>query len=246
MQGYDASTYGDRMDDHQAIGWPVAQDTQEAVDFLYDTVKPATALELGVGTGRVAVPLVEKGVRVIGIDASQAMLDLMAQEPGGSQVQPVRGDFADGAPGGPFDLIYAVQYTFFLLSTQEEQIRCFRTAAEQLAPGGAFALQLFVPDPQQLIQTHSTDPLQVELEQVILRVSQYDALTQTVNRQYVAITESGARTKLYPMVFRYAWPAELDLMARLAGLELQGRWGGWHQEPFTGSGGYVAIYRKPE
>ncbi|GAA1147822.1 MULTISPECIES: class I SAM-dependent methyltransferase [Streptomyces violaceusniger group] len=243
MQGYEASTYGDRMVDHDAIGWPVAKDEEAAVAFLLDVAKPGQALELGVGTGRVAIPLARNGVRVTGIEASDAMLRQLADKPEGAQVRSVRGDFADVAVDGPFDLVYAVQHTFFLLRTQDDQLRCFQNAAARLAPGGALVLQLFVPDPHRLIKPQSTDPLQVALDQVVLRVSQFDRVEQTVTRQYIAITETG--TKLYPMVFRYAWPAELDLMARMAGLQLEGRWNGWSRAPFTAEGSYVVVYRKP-
>ncbi|MFI8984062.1 class I SAM-dependent methyltransferase [Streptomyces antimycoticus] len=243
MQGYESSTYGDHMTDHDAIGWPAAKDEDAAVGFLVDVSKPGHALELGVGTGRVALPLAERGVRVTGIDASPVMLQQMADKPGSAQVRAVEGDFAEAAVDGTFDLVYAVQHTFFLLRDQETQIRCFQNVAARLAPGGAFVLQLFVPDPHRLIQPQASDALHVALDQVVLRVSKFDRVTQTVNRQYVAITEGG--TKLYPMMFRYAWPTELDLMARLAGLRLEGRWDGWSRAPFTAEGGYVVVYRKP-
>ncbi|MEU9059093.1 methyltransferase domain-containing protein [Streptomyces sp. NPDC048430] len=232
------------MTEHDAIAWPVAQDEEAAVAFLR-RVAPAgcRALELGVGTGRVAIRLAREGFDVTGLDASAVMLEQMAVKPDGERVKAVTGDFAEVAVEGTFGLVYAVQHSFFLLRSQEEQVRSFQKVAARLEPGGAFVLQLFVPDPNRLIVPQANDVLQIELKQVVLRVSKYDRVTQAVNRQYVVMTESG--TKFYPMVFRYAWPAELDLMARLAGLELEDRWGGWSQEPFTGEGSYTVVYRKP-
>lgn len=244
MLGYDTTTYGETMGDLDALDWAVAHDEVAASEFLARTANGGTALELGVGTGRVALPLAELGVDVTGVDASPSMVARLSGKNGGASVRVVLGDFADVPVTGRFDLIYCVYNTFLLLASQESQVRCVRNVAERLVPGGSFVVQTSVPRFDQLPQRQSTSVLRLELDQVVLMATRHDPVNQVIERQRIAIGNDG--TKLYPMVYRYVWPSELDLIAALSGLTRAGRWNGWRHEPYSGSGGYVVVYRRPE
>lgn len=243
MRGYDATTYGETMGDLDALDWANARDEQEASEFLFRIAKGGNALELGVGTGRVALPLARLGVTVTGIDASPNMAARLAEKSGGTSLRYVPGDFADVPVDGQFDLVYCVYNTFFLLASQESQLQCFRNVASRLAMGGCFVVQASVPRFEVLAKRQFTSVLQVELDHAILMVAKHDPATQVIERQRILI--GNGDTRLYPMVYRYAWPSELDLMAALSGLALEGRWGGWRYEPYSTQGGYVAVYRRP-
>jgi SAM-dependent methyltransferase len=213
------------------------------VEFLADIAgEGGTALELGIGTGRVALPLAARGVRVHGIDASQAMVDRLREKPGGDQVQVILGDFADvSGVDGRFRLIYVVFNTFFALLTQDDQVRCFSHVAVHLDPGGAFVIESFVPDPSLFDRGQRVSATRVEAERVQLDATRHDAATQQVTSQHVLIGKEGI--VLLPVQLRYAWPSELDLMARLAGLRLLARYGGWRREPFTStSPTHISVY----
>ncbi|MDQ2881480.1 MAG: class I SAM-dependent methyltransferase [Actinomycetota bacterium] len=245
MRGYDATTYGETMGDLDGLDWANAHDEEAASEFLAGIAKGGTALELGVGTGRVALPLSELGVAVTGVDASPNMSARLADKCHDTSLRFVLGDFADVPVDGPFDLIYCVYNTFLLLASQESQLRCFRNVAGRLAPGGSFVVQTSVPRFDQLAQRQSTKVLRVELDRVVLMVATHDPMNQLVERQRIVI-ENDDGTKLYPMVYRYVWPSELDLMAALSGLTLAGRWNGWRYEPYSAVGGYVVVFRRPE
>jgi SAM-dependent methyltransferase len=244
MLGYDTATYGETMGDLDALDWAVGHDEAAASEFIAGVARGGTALELGVGTGRVALPLADLGVDVTGIDASPNMVARLSGKDGAAAVRVVLGDFADVPVAEQFDVVYCVYNTFLLLTTQEDQLRCMRNVADRLAPGGSFVVQLSVPRFDQLAQRHSTAVLRLDLEQVVLAASRHDPVNQVIERQRIAI--GNGTTNLYPMVYRYVWPSELDLMARLAGLTLCGRWSGWRHEPYSGSGSYVAVYQRPE
>jgi hypothetical protein len=162
----------------------------------------------------------------------------------GDDVEVVVGNFADVPAPGPFDLVYCVFNTFFLLLDQAEQVRCFRNVADVLNPGGAFVLQASVPAAHMLTDRQSTRTLQVDLDSAVLVASRHDPAAQRVDRQQIVITRDGNQ-QLYPLAYRYVWPSEMDLMGRLAGLALTQRWGGWTRERFTGTGGHVSVYQKP-
>lgn len=242
MRNYNSTTTGDRQPNYDQLDWAIAHDENEAVEFLTRLAKGGTALELGVGTGRVAIPLARSGVEVIGIEASEVMASQLRQKPGGDTVQVVSGDFAVVAVPGQFSLVYCVFNTFFLLLTQTKQVNCFRNVADRLAPGGSFVLQTYVPDLRQLAERQHTETVQVSIDQAVIFATRYELASQRAHRQQMVIGESG--TQMCPMVFRYAWPSELDLMARLANLRLVERWAGWQGEPYTGTGQYVSVYRK--
>jgi SAM-dependent methyltransferase len=241
MARYDPSTYGERMADVYDEWFGVPADTDESREFLAGIAANGSALELGVGTGRIALPLAERGIEVHGIDASEAMVRKLREKPGGAEIPVSIGDFAAVDVEGEFALIYVVFNTFFALLTQEDQVRCFENIAARLKPGGAFIIEAFVPDPARFEQYQATRTKHVGVDRVVLEVSRHDPVEQRVYSQSIVWSEAGA--KFYPVRLRYAWPSELDLMARLAGLRLRERFGSWRREPFTAaSGRHVSVY----
>lgn len=245
MSQYEPSTYGDRIAGiyDRYVDPQVGATTQVAVDFLAALVGTGRALELGIGTGRIALPLAERGARVRGIDASQAMLDRLAAKAGAEDISLTLGDFADVGVDGEFELVYVVFNTFFALLEQEQQVRCFANVATRLAANGVFVIEAFVPDPTLYDRGQRLSATRVELDRVQLDTSRMDPVTQRITSQHVLIGAEGIM--LLPVQLRYAWPSELDLMARLAGLVLRERYGGWQGEAFTSaSGSHVSVYAR--
>jgi len=243
METYTASTYGERIAEVYDERHPAFEEA--AVRLLAELAAGGRALELGVGTGRVALPLAARGVEVHGIDASPAMVERLRAKPGGDRVRVTFGDFAEAEAEGEFALVYVVFNTFFALLTQEAQVRCFRNVAARLAPGGVFLIEAFVPNVARYTGGQATYAHEVTADRVILDVARHDPSRQYVAAQQIIITDGQVR--LYPVQLRYAWPAELDLMARLAGLSLRERWGGWHRTPFTSeSTHHVSVYARGE
>lgn len=242
MTDYHASTYGDGIADVYDE-WYTGTDPGPVVERLVSLAGEGPALELGIGTGRVAIPLAAAGVEVHGIDASEAMLGRLRGKPGAESIRATLGDFADLDLGERFSLVFVVFNTFFSLLEQDDQVRCFRSVAVHLEPGGRFLLECFVPDlgrfdRGQRFAVHAIDDDGVRIEATL-----HDPVAQKVRSRVVVMTENGNR--LYPLQARYCWPSELDLMARIAGLDLEHRWGGWSEEPFTAaSSGHVSVYRK--
>jgi SAM-dependent methyltransferase len=239
METYAAETYGERIagtyDD-----WYGFLD-EDTVPTLRELAGDGRALELGIGTGRVALPLQQSGVEVHGIDASQAMVDRLRAKPGGETIPVALGDFADVAVEGEFSLVFALFSTFFSLLTQDDQVRCFQNVARHLSAGGTFAIEAFVPDLARYNRGQDVRASHVGTDEVRLAVSQLDPVSQQVTSQQIMLTEEGAR--LHPVKIRFAWPSELDLMARLAGLELRHRWENWQRALFTRrSGGHISVY----
>lgn len=241
---YRPETYGDRTAGlYDAwIASSVAATTDAAVDFLLSLAAQGTAaLELGVGTGRIAMPLAQRGVRVQGVDASEAMVARLREKAGGVDVPITIGDFADVGVDGQFHLVYVVFNTFFALSSQADQVRCFRNVAAHLTPDGHFVIEAFVPDPTLFDRQQRVSAPRVELERIQLDVSRHNPVLQQVTTQHVMIGREGIM--LLPVQLRYAWPSELDLMAQLAGLRLVERFGGWSREPFSASSAsHVSVY----
>ena len=239
MHDYDDTTYGERIADSYDAFY--SEFEASSIDLLGELAGAGPALELGIGTGRIALPLQERGVEVQGIDASVAMIAQLRSKPGGEKIEVIMGSFADFKIEGRFKLIYVVFNTFYGLLTQEEQLSCFKSVGEHLAPGGVFLMDVFVPDLCRFTDNQTVRASSLSEEEVQLDVSRHDPVTQTVTSQHVFLTEGG--TRLYPVKLRYAWPTELDLMARLAGLRLQQRWGSWSREEFTQeSGRHISIY----
>ena len=244
MAEYGTETYGDRIAEIYDALYEGRLDTDSAVELLAGLAEAGPVLELGIGTGRLAVPLAERGIEVHGIDASAGMVAKLREKPGGAAMPVLLGDFADVGVDGPFSLVYVAFTTFFGLGSQDEQVRCFRNVADRLTPDGVFVIEAFVPDQTRFTSGGNLECLRVETDQVMLGATRHDAVTQTLASQYVVVGEGGIR--LYPARLRYAWPSELDLMAQLAGLRLRDRWANWRREPFTAtSGSHVSVYARP-
>jgi SAM-dependent methyltransferase len=243
MSDYDASTYGEHIADIYDAWVAGVVETDPAVALLAGLAQGRPTLELGIGTGRVALPLAERGVPVHGIDASKAMVARLRAKARGETLPVTLGDFADVAVDGTFGLVYVVFNTFFARLTQEAQVRCFRNVAARLAPDGLFVIEAFVPDVARFDRGQRVQASRVETSQVVLDVNRHDPVTETVASQHIGLAEG--QVHLYPVSIRYAWPAELDLMARLAGLRLRDRGAGWHREPFTAaSTRHVSVYTR--
>lgn len=241
MDTYDISTYGQRCADIYDDLYSSFK--QATIDTLAELAGKGPALELGIGTGRIALPLASRGVTVHGIDASPAMLSRLSAKPGGENIQISIGNFADVEIEGEFSLVYVVFNTFFLLLSQEEQVRCFRNVAKHLSGEGVFVLDAFVPDMTRFVRGQNVSATKVTSEYVSLDVAEHDPVQQRVNSYHLFITGEGIR--LYPVQIRYAWPSELDLMAELAGLKLKWRWSGWQRESFTDkSEKHISVYEK--
>jgi SAM-dependent methyltransferase len=243
VEGYDAATYGDRIADvyDDWYGDAAFLETEAAVEALAELARAGPVLELAIGTGRIAIPLAARGLEVHGIDASEAMVAKLREKPGGGAIPVTIGDFADVGVDGSYSLVYLVFNTLFALPSQDEQVRCFQNVAARLANGGAFVVEAFVPEPdkyQGLVNVSK-----IESGEVQLNLHLVDRAEQRSQSQHIVMTPDGAR--FYPVSIRWAYPAELDLMARLAGLRLRERWAGWNHEPFTkASGKHVSIYEQ--
>ncbi len=238
------STYGDRIADVYDNWFPTV-DPQPAIDALTELAHGGPVLELGIGTGRLALPLAAGGVPVEGIDASAAMVEKLRAKPGGDAIPVTIGDFADVPRDGPFALVFVAFTTFFGLTTQESQLRCFRNVAARLRDGGVFVIEAFVPDVARFDRGQTVRALAVGVDHARLAITRHDAATQRITSQHVHLARD--EIEMYPVQLRYAWPSELDLMARLAGLELKHRWGGWDCSPFTSdSGMHVSVYRRAD
>ncbi|HST51065.1 MAG TPA: class I SAM-dependent methyltransferase [Pyrinomonadaceae bacterium] len=239
---YDETTYGERVAEIYDELYPKAP--TEMIEALKDLAADGPVLELGIGTGRIALPLAAQGVEVHGVEASEAMAARLRSKPGGDGITVTVGNFAGGGAGGGYSLVFVAFNTFFLLGSQEEQVLCFANVSKRLRPGGLFLVEAFVPDPTRFTRGQTTQAIQVGVDDVRLEVSRHDPLNQRTHSQFVLITEAGV--KLYPIQMRYAWPSELDLMARLAGMRLRERWGDWRRAPFTAaSTNHISVYELP-
>jgi SAM-dependent methyltransferase len=238
------------FDPFQAFGEAVAEtydaaprgDETDAVAFLAEAARGGPALELAIGTGRIGLPLAEQGIRVDGVEISPAMVAKLRAKPGGDRLAVTLGDFAEVPVLGSYRLIFVVFNTFFNLLTQDDQVRCFENVAGHLVADGVFVIEAFVPTfLTRLRDNQYVDAEWIEVGEVRLDVGRHDPVTQTLDESHVTLTPGGVR--LSPIVCRYAWPSELDLMARLAGLRLHARWGGWRNEPFTAASPlHVSVY----
>jgi len=225
----------DRMFDPAAIA--------QVVDVLAGLAGDGAALELGIGTGRIAVPLSERGVPVHGIDLSEAMVDRLRAKPGGEAIGVTIGDFSSTRVDGTFTVAYLVYNTINNLTSQDAQVACFRNAAAHLAPGGHFVIEVGVPDLRRLPPGQTAVPFTVAPGR--LGFHEYDVVDQSMISPHYWRTAAG-RFDSMSVPFRYVWPSELDLMARLAGMSLRERWSDWTRSPFTAeSGSHVSIWQTP-
>ena len=212
-----------------------------AVAFLAGLAWGGDALELGIGTGRLALPLSRRGIRVAGIDLSAAMVARMRAKPGGESVQVAMGDFATTSLGRQFSLAYLVYNTIENLTTQDAQVRCFHNVAAHLQPGGCFVIEVEVPQLQRLPPGETFRPFSVTATH--LGFDEIDVATQRLTSHHYLV--DGDHLERIAMPFRYVWPSELDLMARLAGMELRERWADWTREPFTAdSVSHVSVWQR--
>jgi SAM-dependent methyltransferase len=217
-------------------------DEEVAVAFLAGIARGGPALELAIGTGRIGLPLAATGVRVDGVDLSPAMVAKLRGKPGGDALAVTIGDFADVPVPGTYRLVYVVFNTLFNLPTQEQQVHCFERVARHLTDDGVFVVEAFVPAYLHLLRDGQyVDAEAIHPDEVRLDVGRHDPVAQLLDESHVSITADGIR--LSPVVTRYAWPSELDLMARLAGLRLHDRWADWERRPFTSaSRSHVSVF----
>jgi SAM-dependent methyltransferase len=241
MDEYTAATYGDRIADVYDEFHPSTADVDLAVATLAELAGTGPVLELGIGTGRLALPLAARGIEVRGIDASEAMVAKLRAKPGGDAIDVTIGDFTDVAVEGEFALVFVAFNTLFALPTQEAQLRCFAGVAARLADGGVFVIEAFVPDLSLYNRGQRLWVLDVGAGSVRIDAGRIDVTSQQVDAMHVVLGPD--RVRLYPVQLRYAWPAELDLMARLGGLRLLHRWGDWDRRPFEDtSTRHVSVY----
>jgi SAM-dependent methyltransferase len=212
-----------------------------AVSFLADLAGTGAALELGIGTGRLALPLSQRGIRVHGIELSPAMVAQLQTKAGAGDIGVTIGDFAITKVDGTFKLAYLVRNTITNLTTQDEQVECFRNVAAHLEPGGCFVIEVYIPElrrlpPGETIHAFTVTPTHLGFEE-------YDVATQIAFSHHYWVVDSQLETFSTP--HRYVWPSELDLMARLAGMTLRERWSDWNRAPFTSnSREHVSVWQK--
>ena len=221
---------------------PSRSEQAAAVAFLEELAGGGPALELAIGTGWIALPLAARGISVDGIDLSPSMVARLRAKPGGEQIPVTIGDFADVPVPGNYRWIFVVANSLFNLLTQEDQVRCFENVAAHLTDDGSFLIEAFRPDFLYRLRDHQyVDAEAVEVDEVRLDVARHDPVKQLLDESHVSLSREGVR--LNPIVTRYAWPSELDLMARIAGLRLKERWGGWDRSPLTSTTrNVVSVY----
>ena len=236
--------FGARIARTYEAKWPELFDPaaiEPVVGFLAGLAASGAALELGIGTGRLAIPLSQRGVRVHGIELSPDMAAELRKKPGADGIGVTIGDFATTTVDGTFTLAYLVRNTIMNLTTQDAQVDCFRNVAAHLEPGGCFVIEVMVPELQRLppgetFRAFTVTPAHLGFEE-------YDVARQTSYSHHYWMADGQVETFSAP--FRYVWPSELDLMARLAGMTLRGRWSDWQRAPFTGeSRSHVSVWQK--
>lgn len=245
QQSRDVASYGARLaDDYDDIYGEVS-DTGAAVELLAQLAAGGRILEFGVGTGRIAIPLAERSLEVWGVDGSPAMLERLSAKPGGDKVTTVCGDFGTINVETSFDLVLLLVNTIYAMPSQDDQVACFANAARHLAPGGRFVVEAWVPDPPR------GDALGLKARRLGrgfagLVIEDHDASQQILSTIQIVISDKG-ETRSFPVRHRYAWPAELDLMARLNGMTLEHRWADWHRRPFDScSANHISIWKIDE
>lgn len=239
MDEYKEETYGERIAEIYDQ-WYSSVDPA-AIQLLAELAHGGPALELGIGTGRIAIPLMNLGVRVQGIDASASMVAKLHAKVAREKIPVTMGNFTDVAVEGQFSLIYVVFNTFYSLLTQEEQIRCFQNVASHLNPEGVFVIEAFVPDMKRFTDGQSMRVGRIGDNDVQIDVSEIELEKQLITSQHVLFQEQ--KIHFYPVKIRYVWPSEMDLMARLNGLQLKQRWSDWKKGEFTAeSTKHISVY----
>jgi SAM-dependent methyltransferase len=237
----DPRHFGRKWAEHYDAGPEL--DPGPAVDFLAGLAAGGPVLELAIGTGRVALPLAARGLAVEGVEASEEMVAKMRAKPGGADLPVAIGDMADVPVSGPYPLVYLVYNTLFNLVREERQRDCFRNVARVLAPGGAFVIETFVPDPADFDRDEQVQMRDVTADSATIRLHRYDRAQQTFVRQTITFDDAGVH--LHPFAMRYCWPEQIDEMAEAAGLRLTQRYADWHGRPFDAtSKAHVSVYRR--
>ena len=238
--GYFGESVAARYDDDAEMFDPAVVDP--VVDLLVELAGSGRALELGIGTGRIALPLARRGVPVHGIELSKAMVARLRAKPGGDDIGVTIGDFATTTVDGSFSVAYVVFNTIMNLTTQAAQVSCFQNVAAHLEPGGCFVIEVAVPGLQRLPPGETIHAFYVS--ETRWGLDEYDVARQGLTSHHFEIVDG--RGERHSVPFRYAWPSELDLMAQLAGMRLRERWSGWKREPFTSdSQKHVSVWEKP-
>jgi SAM-dependent methyltransferase len=239
-ENYFGERVAERYDETSADMFDPAK-VDPVVEFLAELASGGPALELGIGTGRIAVPLAKRGIRVHGIDLSEAMVAQLRRKPGADRIGVTIGDFATATVEERFSVAYLVFNTIMNLTSQDEQVTCFRNVAAHLQPGGCFVIEVGIPDLQRLPPGETVRAFTVTPER--LGFDEYEIATQGLISHHYWIGDG--KLEVFAAPFRYVWPAELDLMARLAGMSLRERWSGWNREPFTSdSRQHVSVWEK--
>ena len=242
MQGYEPVMSFDQSNASVYDSLAVRGDEQAAVTFLSSIAGEGPALELAIGTGRIALPLAATGVRVDGVDLSQPMVDQLRAKPGGDALRVTIGDLCDVSLDERYRLIYIVFNSFSNVLTQDDQVRAFENVARHLIDDGVFVMEIGLPSAFIGLRNHQyVEAEAIEVDEVRLDLLRYDGATQMLEENHVTLWAGGIRFN--PVVQRYVWPSELDLMARIAGLRLHARYGGWSGEPFrTSSDLHVSVW----
>ncbi len=242
MDGFGPATFGElNADDYDTLHDPGTTDA--TVKLISELAGDGVILELAIGTGRIALPLAQAGHTIAGVEASPDMVAELRAKPGGEAIPVTIGDMADFSVDGRFDHAFLVFNTLFNLPSQESQVRCFQCVADHLVDGGTFLVETFVPDLSDFTRHQRVGTKRVAMDSVWLEAIAHDPVHQVLDAQRIRITQQGVQ--LVPLPMRYAWPSEIDLMARLAGLSLRHRWGGWSREPFTAdSKMHISVYQR--
>jgi SAM-dependent methyltransferase len=239
-KNYFGERVAERYDETSADMFDPAK-VDPVVECLAELASDGSALELGIGTGRIAVPLAQRGIRVHGIDLSEAMVSQLRRKPGADRIGVTIGDFARATVEERFSVAYLVFNTIMNLTSQDEQVACFRNVAAHLRPGGCFVIEVGIPDLQRLPPGETVRAFTVTPER--LGFDEYEIATQGLISHHYWIEDG--ELEVFAAPFRYVWPAELDLMARLAGMSLRERWSSWNREPFTSdSRQHVSVWEK--
>jgi SAM-dependent methyltransferase len=239
---FDAAAYGDRIAADYDTTTGLA-DPEAAVDLLSELAGDGSIMEFGIGTGRLALPLAALGHKVAGVDGSAAMLEILKKKPGGADIHVAVGDFSTTRVEGSFSLVVLAMNTIYALPSQDAQVACFANAAAHLAPQGLFIIDAWLPALASFHDHRAIRVVDLDAGRVVIEVAQLHPAQQHMTTNKVFLTNGSV--KVYPANHRYAWPAELDLMARLAGMTLAHRWEDWLKNPYTDrSSGHVSVWRK--
>lgn len=243
VHGYDESTYGERFADVYDDWYPESEATAAAAERILELANGRPILELGIGTGRLALPMIARGATVTGLDSSAAMLERLAKKPGGVEIEAVLGDMSAPLPPGPYGVVFVANNTLFNVVEPDRQAAIFTNVAAVLEPGGCFVVEAFVPS----VPPGSTSGVEVRhltADRVVLSVHRTDGDRQLAEGSYVELSETGG-VRLRPWSIRFCPPTELDELATRAGLALVERYAGWDRAPFDDAAAHhVSIYRR--